>query len=554
MRIFRTVSSGLCLFLIFSAGDASAKVIDVTILHTNDLHGHLRGERTDSELNPYGLGGSARLKTLIDRVRATGSNTLLLDGGDSGQGSISYSVDAGVNALKIMSAIGYDAAAVGAHDFLNGPSALAARIEVAQPAFPLLGANKDLGAMPDKSRLAKVLQDYVVFAVGGVRIGVIGVLTENLVAQQYFRPGLITSASVEAARIARALHERNQADVIVLLSHNELATNVKWASQIPWVNLVVSGYSQIKTPAPIAVTNGGQPAYVVEAGHWGQFLGKLILAVDTVSRRVTLKKYQLLPVTADLPEDPKIAAMLAATEQALATKFGKDILHDHVADSIDELPATPGREGALANMLADAYRSVLRTHIALESADLTGSGLVPGRQSTANIYNQAPNIYSPAGLMPFPEYGHTWTLKRLTLTGADLKRLLTTAMLADQLGLQGWLATSGVQLAFSPASNNGAPLLTNILIQGVALNDSGTYSLAVHEGLLLEIEILKRELGLQLDVSHLEESGVETWQALLAFLGRQGVVRASDYESGTRYRSAGADLSFLSTTSRLVPR
>ncbi len=525
------------------SGGSSPSTIDLTILHTNDIHGHLKAEPANSEMNPYNLGGVARLKTLVDRIRATTPNTLLIDGGDWSQGTLSYSVDAGVNMLRIMDAIGYDAAVVGNHDYLNGPSLLATRIEAAHPAFPILGANKELSNVPDHDRVAKDLPDYVILEVGGIKVGLIGLITEDITYADYFKPGVITGAQATATRIATQLHDQKLADVIVLVSHNKLATNVLWTRQVPWVNLVVSGHAHAKTPAPIVVSNGGAPAYVVEARHWGQFLGKLTLSVDTVSRRVTLKSYQLLPVTADLAEDAKIAALVEDSDKSLVRKFGKDILHDHVADCAEEMPETDGREGPLGNMLADAYRSVLGTHVGLESFDLTGIGMLPGPQSTANIYNQAPHIYGPANLMPFPEFGHTWTLKRLTMTGVDLRGLINTALLADRTGIFSWLASSGVQLVYDQ-QNGGATPASNILIGGVPLDDKGTYTLALHDGLLLGIRILKRELGMNIDISHLEESGIETWQALLAYSTQKSGLRAADYESGTRYRAAYADLSF----------
>ena len=125
--------------------------------------------------------------------------------------------------LEIMSAIGYDAAVVGNHDFLNGPSELANTIERASPAFPVLGENKNLSGISaaEQLRVAKDLQPYVILNVAGVKVAVIGVLCDDFFYYGFFKPGgRHRPRDDSATAIAEQLHNSKQADVIVLLSHN----------------------------------------------------------------------------------------------------------------------------------------------------------------------------------------------------------------------------------------------------------------------------------------------------------------------------------------------
>src|SRR5258708_7814239 len=90
------------------AGDA----VDITIIHTNDLHSHFRAEKTVP-----GLGGVARIKTAVDRIRKSHPHSVLVDGGDWSDGNIYYNLGAGVESLRMLDWLGYDVAVVGNHDW-----------------------------------------------------------------------------------------------------------------------------------------------------------------------------------------------------------------------------------------------------------------------------------------------------------------------------------------------------------------------------------------------------------------------------------------------------
>ncbi|MBI3544214.1 MAG: bifunctional metallophosphatase/5'-nucleotidase [Deltaproteobacteria bacterium] len=556
--VTRALCATLLLALCGAGSCGGSKSVEITILHTNDIHMHFKAEPANSEKNPYNLGGLARLKTLVDRIRAQKPRALLLDAGDWSEAVSYFNVDAGSNMLRIMSAMGYNAAVVGNHDFLNGPSELASTIERASPTFPVLGANKDLTLVPDKDRVARAVQDYVILDAGnGIKVGVIGALCNDFFYYGYWKPALVTNTLEKSAAIAKQLHDSKQADVIVLLSHNTLAQNVLWAKQIPWVNVVVSGHSHAKTPKIIETSNGGRPAYVAEAKQWGQFLGEITLTVDKDANQTTLKSFSLHPVTVDLPEDPAIVSLVNDADQVLARKYGKDVAHDHAADADDEMVHDDGREVPITNMMTDAYRISTGADIAAESVQLTGDGIQPGPLSTLSLMNIMPHIYKPVPGQPFPENGRTWTLKRYRLKGSTLRGVLNLVFSAESISLISWIAQSGALISYDNAAVPN-PIKTIKLQNPITgayedLDDARTYTMVFHDGILLALSILNDHLGLGLDLQNVEDTGIEAWQSILSFLATKGNhLHAADYQPGTRYNTLGADLGFYEHDIQLV--
>ena len=562
LRLRARVSIALLPGLFFALSGVSScsstpAPIQITILHTNDIHSHLRAEPSNSEKNPYNLGGLARVKTLVSSIRTARPNTILLDAGDWSEAITYFNVDAGSNMLKIMDAIGYNAVVVGNHDYLNGPIELASTVERAAPSFPVLGANMDLSNVADKTRVAKAITPYKIMNVGGVRVAVVGILCNDFFYYGYFKPAIVTDVLAVATAITTNLHNNKLADVIVLLSHNAFDQNVSWAQQVPWVNAVISGHSHFKTPQAVATTNAGRPAYVAESKQWGQFLGDMTLSFDPSSGQTTLVNYTLHPVTADLAEDPAVAALVTAQDTALATKYGKDIVHDHIADTEDNFVHNDNREGPISNMAVDAYRQTSGADMAMESVQLIGDDLPPGPLSTFNIMNATPHIYHPVAGQTFPQNGSTWTLKKLTLSGTSVRGLLNLTFLAESLNLIGWISLSGLQVTYDPNAGASAVQSLKVLnpITGAydAIVDSRNYTIALHDGLLMAVGILADKLSLNIDLSQIQDTGVPAVNATLALVAANPVLHASDWMPGTRYHSLGFDLGFYEPNIQIVP-
>ncbi len=443
--------------------------------------------------------------------------------------------------LRMMDNIGYNAVVVGNHDFITGPVELANTIQRASPRFPVLGANKDFSQVPDGGRLGNLMKDYVVLnTANGVRVAVVGLLTDEFMFFEYFKPAKITDLISKATQITQKIRNENLADVIVLLSHNEFNTNLWLARAVPWVNVVISGHAHVKRAYPEVVTNAGEPVYVVEAKSWGQFLGDMTLTVDKEKKIVRLKDYALRPVSPDIPEDPQMVAMVDEQDRFLNSKYGGDVRHDHVAQCESEMPRDDYRETAFGNLLADAYRFQTGADLGLDSSKLIGFGFSPGSLSTMDMNNALPHIYDP-------KTQKAWTLKIVNMRGAELRMVLNFVMLANKYGMSlGWVNVSGARIYYTSADAvnplRQVEVFNPFLQRYEPMNDAKVYKLALHDGLLMSLRLMKEKFFVNINLSDVSDSGLEAWQAVKNFTRMKASIRALDYEAKDRYFTLDADL------------
>ncbi|MEM9972206.1 MAG: metallophosphoesterase, partial [Pseudomonadota bacterium] len=230
--------------LALSAGAASAEY-SITILHTNDFHDRFEpisrfNSGCDEEDNLAGecFGGAARMVTAIEAAKARNDNWLLLDAGDQFQGTLFFQFYAGDVQAEMMTKLGYDAMAVGNHEFNNGPEGLAAFVEKVD--FPVLMSNADLSG---SNVLDGLIEKSVVIEKNGEQIGIIGVTPVN--NDELSSPGpsiVFTDPSPAIQAEVDALSEQG-VNKIIVLSHSGYAVDLVIAQNTTGVDLIVGGHS-----------------------------------------------------------------------------------------------------------------------------------------------------------------------------------------------------------------------------------------------------------------------------------------------------------------------
>ncbi|MBL0882765.1 MAG: metallophosphoesterase, partial [Chitinophagaceae bacterium] len=160
---------------------AAASVQKLTILHTNDVHTRLEPFPMDGSRN-QGLGGVAARSVLISKIRQEEEQVLLLDAGDIFQGTPYFNIYKGEPEIKAMSAMGYDAATMGNHDFDLGMENFATQLKYAS--FPILISNYDFSG----TELEGKTKPWQIFKKGNLQIGVfgIGIELQGLVAENLY--------------------------------------------------------------------------------------------------------------------------------------------------------------------------------------------------------------------------------------------------------------------------------------------------------------------------------------------------------------------------------
>lgn len=316
-------------------------VVKLTVLHTNDHHGRF-WKNSDGE---YGL---AARKTLIDQVRkevaAQGGHTLLLDGGDVNTGVPESDTQDAEPDFKGMRAIGYDAMALGNHEFDKPLPVLNKQIGWA--GFPVLSANIYQGGQ-------RLFKPYEVFDRGGLKIAVLGLTTDD--TRKMVDPANVEGVEFRrpAAEAAALLPElKGKAHVVIAATHMGHYTNgqhgvnapgdVEMAREVKGLDLIVGGHSQnpvcmleqlgasrrndAYVPGTACQPDRQNGSWIVQAHEWGKYVGRADF--EYAGGELKLVKYALLPVnlvktvkgadgkdskqpyTEKIAEDPALLALL----------------------------------------------------------------------------------------------------------------------------------------------------------------------------------------------------------------------------------------------------
>ncbi|SMB94774.1 bifunctional metallophosphatase/5'-nucleotidase [Deinococcus hopiensis] len=450
---------------------AGAAPLTVTILHTDDLHGHLDPVKVGQGT----YGGYARQTALVRKYTAQDTNPLVLSGGDTFQGTLFYNVYQGLADVLFMNYQGYQAMAVGNHEFDNGPEALARFAQKAQ--FPLLAANLDLTQEP---LLRDLIKPYAVLNVGGQKVGLVGAVTPDL--------PLISSPGdkVKMLELMQSLNNSVKAlqeqgiDKIILLSHLGYTLEQEVAKTVPGIDVIVGGHSHTllgafdnkdfppsEGPYPTVVQNpDGNRSLLVAAWEWGKVLGRIQVKFNDAG---AVESYEgnPIPVSADLPEDPTAKRMIETLSVPIAN-LRAQVIGNTTAGLNGSREIVRKRESAMANVLADA---------ALESARSAGATIafVNGGGVRSSI-DAGPITFEEA--ITVQPFGNTLTV--LDLTGAEIKRALEHGVATWSESKGQFLHVSrGVSYTFDLSKPAGSRV-TAVTLDGQPLDDAKTYTVAMN--------------------------------------------------------------------------
>lgn len=267
----------------------------ITTLNTNDLHSQI--DPLPANDRNAGKGGMARMATLVKRVRKENPNTLVLFAGDAFQGTPYFNLYGGEVEFKTMSAVGFDVAVLGNHDFDNGMEGLAKVIPYAK--FDIVATNYDVRG----TIIEKHVKPYVVRQFGGVRVGVfgLGIKLEGLNPPETFA-GLKYLDPVNTARgVVELLRTREKCNMVVCCSHlgyypepkeGDLG-DTQVVAQVDGIDFIASGHTHTFMQKPaLARQPSGRDTVIFQVGKSGIYVGRVDFTVK--ANRVTASAGRLL--------------------------------------------------------------------------------------------------------------------------------------------------------------------------------------------------------------------------------------------------------------------
>jgi len=272
--------------------NAQARHVSLTVVFTTDLHGHFwPTEDYDGRQN---LGGLLRCATRIEQIRTNTGNTVLIDVGDTYQGSPESFLTGGRLMIEALNILKYDAWVLGNHEIDWGPASLKSLHDAVE--VPFLAAN--LYFLDQKDNWLPRVQSHVMKEVDGIKVAIIGLTTPGI--PRWSRPPLLDKAlfkrSVDALNEIMPAVRAENPDVIIVAAHqgirnrgDDFANEIRAiAANFPEIDLLLGGHTH--RPIEEERMNG---VLFSQSGYHGIWLGQAELVYDTVEKKVISKKSRL---------------------------------------------------------------------------------------------------------------------------------------------------------------------------------------------------------------------------------------------------------------------
>jgi len=318
----------------------------------------------------YGaMGGFAHLATLMKRLRSDRPNALLLDGGDTWQGSGTSLWTRGQDMVDAAKLLGVGVM-TGHWEFTYG----AARFrEVVEKDFAgridFVAQNVRTADFGDP-----VFPSYVIKSVNGVAVVIVGQAFPYtpIANPRYFVPEWTFGVQEESMQKAVEDARAKGAQVVVLLSHNGMDVDLKLASRVNGIDVILGGHTHDAVPQPSIVANPGGKTLVTNAGSNGKFIG--LLEFDVRQGKIADLRYRLIPVFANLlPPDRDMQALVAKVRAPFEAKLGETL-----ATTGQLLYRRGNFNGTFDQLLLDALIAEKNAEIAFSPGFRFGPTLLPG--------------------------------------------------------------------------------------------------------------------------------------------------------------------------------
>lgn len=338
-----------------------SKYKDLIILHSNDLHGDFFEEYNEDILS----GGMSRLSGYVSNVRQENKNVIYTISGDMFRGSIIDSEYKGISTIEIINLLSPDAVTVGNHEIDYGIAHLLFIEKMAK--FPILNSNLYI-----KNSHTRLFQPYEIIEKDGLKILVIGIITEDIVeaAKQDELIGSFINVEEAAREVVRICNSYKSIDIdfTIVLSHIGIESDIKLAELIDresGVDLILGGHSHTFLKRP-AIVNG---ILIAHAGYGSDQVGRFDVVIDTDRNCVESYTWKLVEIDETCDRDLAMEEVLNHYKGELDDRF------ERLVTRLDNVLTHPKRnqETSLGNLFAD----IIKTSLGIDVM-LVGSGSIRG--------------------------------------------------------------------------------------------------------------------------------------------------------------------------------
>ena len=360
------------------------------------------------------VGGFAHLKTLVDRLRGEygREQTLLMDGGDTWQGSATSLWTRGQDMVDACNLLGVDVM-TGHWEFTYLEDEIRANLERFQGEFVAhnVKVSEDAlfeGAEAFDEDSGHAFKPYTIREMKGFRVAVIGQsfpYTPIANPARFIPNWTFGIRDGEMQELVNQVRADHQPHAVIVLSHNGMDVDIKMAEVVSGIDVIFGGHTHDAVPAPVAVNNAGGTTLVTNAGSNGKFLG--VMDLELSEQGVKGYRYRLLPVFANLLDaDSGMTQLITEIRAPYATQLNEELA---VADEL--LYRRGNFNGTFDQVICDALRVQLNAQISLSPGFRWGTTVLPGDAITFdNVMDQTAITYPETYVRP--------------MTGAEIKLIL----------------------------------------------------------------------------------------------------------------------------------
>lgn len=454
-------------------------IMDLTILHSNDIHGHFTGYADeDGKLH----GSIAQVSGYVNKAKAENPNTIYAVAGDVFQGSLIDSDFLGLSSANILNMTNLDVMSLGNHELDYGIS-------------HMLFVDKYLNAQivntnfKVKNKEVHLFKPYHIIKVGDLNILFIGLLTKNIIDQTKAE-GLVGSyvsiedTNEEISKIYKTLERKNKHfDLTVLLSHIGYEADIELAKNLDpsWgIDIIVGGHSHTYLEQPTIVND----TLILQAGMENTHLGRLDMKIDTENSSIKSWEYKLIPVDEDhCPIDFMTRAMISTYVLDVDEKYSK--LVTRLARRLDNNGRNCPTE--LGQLYADAFCKSLN---GIDAFLLASSSM---RCYYLDMTVSLQNLRE--------SYPYDGKIFKIRVDGAQLRQMLTHALrdeVIDKIGETMYQTSKQIHIEYSQAEHK----ITSLTMNGEPVEDDKIYNIG-----LQEFYFLNSEIGFGLSNQELQKHG-----------------------------------------------
>jgi sulfur-oxidizing protein SoxB len=433
----------------------------------------------DAGAEKYGaVGGFAHLKTLVDRLRAErgDGNSLLLDGGDTWQGSGTAYWTRGLDMVGACNLLGVDVM-TGHWEFTYLDEEVIKNVGEFKGDFVAQNVKvreealfdyrfEDFEGFDEDTGLA--FKPYVIKEVGGAKVAVIGQAfpyTPIANPQRFIPDWTFGIEDGRMQEIVDQVREDEAPDVVVVLSHNGMDVDLKMASRVTGIDVIFGGHTHDGMPAPSIVENASGKTLVTNAGSNGKYLG--VMDMEVRDGKLQDFRYRLLPVFSNLIEpNPAMVEYITGVRAPYRSQ-----LEEELATAEETLFRRGNFNGTFDQVICDALRKVNDAQISLSPGFRWGTTVLPGQKITMdNVMDQT--------CITYPE-----TYRR-EMSGAEIKLILEDVcdnlFNPDPYVQQGgdMVRLGGLDYVCDPSAAMGERIIDMALDDGTKIEADKTYVVA----------------------------------------------------------------------------